>query len=460
MSKKIFSVIAAAAILAGSLAGCGQKAATDDGFTTIEMWSGDSHAKMVMNDVVKEFNDTIGKENKVKFVWTLKENGAGDELKIALQQGKEPDLVGCYSLKEMVENDYIASIDDIPEIAETVAKNNDVRDEGSNVYNGKMYLAAVSTQVYGLAYNKDMFKAAGIVDENGEAKPPATLDEMREDAKILTNTDKKEYGIVLPGKWGGWYGCEIFPAAETASGSADYNYELGEYDFSGYKPVMEMIMGLKEDGSVYPGMEGLDNDPARARFAEGNIGMKFAVSWDVGVWNDQFKAKCDWGIAPLPAVSEDERYYQPKNPSWTMCISKRNLEEKGAEAVSLVWNYLYSDEILSKMYASCVYLPWRSDIIDNTEVENAKVGWEDFGQIVKLSKKRPQKNSSDTSAYESVSVDFLNRVWTGSVEIDKFLSERTKISNEGMLKYKELHPDVVRPNGGKYENYYEEMRIQ
>lgn len=460
MVKKKISLLLAAIISAGCFAGCGQRTATDSDFTTIEMWSSDSHAKAVMNEVVKDFNDTIGKENKIKFVWTLKENGASDELKIALQQGKEPDLISCYSLKEMAENNYIASLDDIPEIAETVKKNNDVRMEGSNVYHGKMYLAAVSSQVYGLAYNKDMFKAAGIVDKNGEAKPPETLDELRADAKILTNADKREYGIVFPGKWGSWFGCDIGYTSESVTGSSGYNYEKGNYDYNALKPVMELVLGLKEDGSVYPGMEGLDNDPARARFAEGNIGMKFAVSWDVGVWNDQFKAKCDWGIAPLPSLSADEKYYQIKNPGYTTCISKRNLDEKGAKAVSLVFNYLYSDEVLSKQYAEGVYLPWREDIIDDAKLENAKVGWEDFGEIVKLSKIRPAVNGTDTSGYDSIGSEFLSKVWTGEMSVDDFINERNTISNGGMEKYRELHPERTLENGGIYENYYKEMKRQ
>ncbi|UKI35906.1 MAG: hypothetical protein L6V93_17925 [Clostridiales bacterium] len=62
---------------------------------------------------------------------------------------------------------------------------------------------------------------------------------------------------------------------------------------------MEAIMQIKSDGSYYPGAEGIDNDPARARFAEGNIGMKIGYSWDVGVLNDQFPCKNATGVLHL-----------------------------------------------------------------------------------------------------------------------------------------------------------------
>lgn len=455
MSKKLISMLAALALATAGLSGCG-KSDVDDGFTKVEMWSGDSHAKAVMNEIVNEFNETVGKENKVKFVWTLKE-GSNDELKIALQQGKEPDLFGCYSLKEMAENGYIACLDDIPEIAETIAKNNEVRDEGANVYEGKMYLAAVSSQVYGLAYNKDLFKEAGIVDENGEAKPPETLAELREDAKILTDASKKQYGIAFPGKWGAFFDFELGYPSVSVTGSNGYDYEKGEYDYSLMAPMLQLAIDLKEDGSIYPGMEGLDNDPARARFAEGNIGMKFAVSWDVGVWNDQFKAKCDWGIAPFPGADDGTTYYQPKNASWTTCISARNLETK-RDAIALVFNYLYSDEMLSKYYAEGVYLPWRSDIVENTTIENAKVGWEDFGEIIKISKKMPQRKSTDTSGYDSMATEFMAKVWTGEMSVNDFVAERTKISNEGIARWNELHPEKVDTQPDPVKGYFEEMK--
>ena len=438
--KRLIALITVALLTVTMLAGCGEAAALEDGFTEIVMWSGDSHAKTVMEGLVSEFNNTIGKDNKVKLFWELKEGGS-QELEIALQNGKEPDLFVGSTLRKLAENNYIMPLEEIPEIAETVAKNSDVKVERQNVYGGKMYIMAVASQVYGLAYNKDMFKEAGIVDENGDAKPPRTINEVREVAKKLTDNSKQKYGIVFPGKWGAWFGCEIQNASLQTTGSMGYNFQKGEFDWSALKPMINLVLDLKKDGSVYPGMEGVDNDPARARFAEGNIGMKFTVSWDVGVWNDQFPAKCDWGVAPLPVVDGEKEYYQYKAPTFSAYISRRNYETKGSKAVSLVFNWLYSDETIGKLYESCTYLPWRYDVIEDTILSNPKKGWEDFGEIVGLSTAVPPSMPSDTSAYETVAVDFLNRVWTGKISVDEWIKERNKISNDGIKLYKELHPD-------------------
>lgn len=439
--KKIASIFTLMAICASFAAGCSETEQSD--VTEIVMWSKDSSAKAVMMELMEEFNNTIGKENNVKFEWVLKENSSNTEFDVAMQNGEDPDLFPIPNIQKYVEQGYVASPLDYPEFAPTVEKNNLLVNEGSNAVNGKPYVLPVSSQLFGLAYNKDMFKAAGIVDENGEAKPPSTLEEMVEDAKILTNEAEKEYGIICPGKWSGWVDFEMMYTSVGSAPTMGYDPKTGLFDYSMLKPMFQAMIDMKNNGSIYPGTEGMDNDPARARFAEGNIGMKFAVSWDIGVWNDQFPAKCDWGIAPVPGLSEDTQYYRMLNPGWTVGISKRNIEEKGAEAVALVYNYLYSDETLARLYEEGMSMPFRSEITEMADPEKIdKKGWSDFAEILKISKQNPLSMFSDISGESTLAEDFVNKVWTGEITVDQFLAERTEIQNKGIERYKELHPDV------------------
>ena len=439
--KKISAIIMAAAIGCTALAGCAEKSA-DGGLTEVVIWSGDSHMKDFMSKQVDEFNSGTGKEKGIKIVWELKENDLSQQLEVAMENGNGPDIYPPVNMQRDVENGAITSLDDIPELAELVAKNNDVRVEKTNIYDGKMYMFPISSQVYGLAYNKDMFKAAGLVDENGEAKPPATLDEMREYAKLLTNDSEQKYGIIIPLKWSGQYFMEIENTSMGITGSTGYDAKTGKYDYSAVKPMLETIMGMKEDGSVYPGANGMDNDPARARFAEGNIGMKLAVSWDVSVWNDQFPAKCDWGIAPIPNISEDEKYYQLNNYGWGSVISTSGVEKKGADKIAEVYNWLYSDDMQRAYYKSGSYLPWRADIIEGTQLDSSvKKGWKDFGEIVKISAAAPATIPADVSNFDGRGNIFVNKVWTGEMTVDEWVEEMNKVHNEGIEKYKELHPE-------------------
>lgn len=439
---KIISVMMASISALFAMSGCGEISQTNSDITEVVIWSGGSSEKSIMNELVNKFNNTTGKEKGVKIVWELKENNMTQQLEVALQNGTEPDMFDSIGLEKLVENNHIVSLEDVPGLEELVEKNSDIKANSWNVYNGKLYYLPIQAQLYGLAYNKDMFKAAGIVDENGDAKPPKTIAEMVEDAKKLTNASKQEYGFIAPVKWGGWYACEISNTSQGSTGLQEgYDVRSGKYDYMGVKPMAEAFLQMKKDGSIYPGAESIDNDPARARFAEGNIGMKMAVSWDVGVWNDQFPAKCDWGIAPVPVEDENKSYKPMKGPGWTNCISRRALEEKGAEKIALVYNWLWGDDILKTKCENGVLMPWRSDIVESSDFSKSKKGWADFAEILKISTPQQPSVQTDLSGHDAIGADFVNRVWSGQMSFDDWANERSKWANEGEEKYKQLHPD-------------------
>ena len=88
--------------------------------------------------------------------------------------------------------------------------------------------------------------------------------------------------------------------AEANGDPAYWDWKNGRWAMEGYLKVFQLILEMKEDGSLFPGAATLTNDALRAQFAQGRIGMFMGESWDVGVLTDQFPAKCDWGVAPIP----------------------------------------------------------------------------------------------------------------------------------------------------------------
>ncbi|MDI6783271.1 MAG: extracellular solute-binding protein, partial [bacterium] len=64
-----------------------------------------------------------------------------------------------------------------------------------------------SGYIMGLFYNKKLFKAAGIVAQNGEPKPPETWDELVKTAVKLTDRKKNisGFGICAATGAAGWY---------------------------------------------------------------------------------------------------------------------------------------------------------------------------------------------------------------------------------------------------------------
>lgn len=430
---KKFKLITAGIICAQltlMLSGCGGGKTGSD-LTEVKVWSVDRANKAYMDNIVAEYNKNQGIKDGIKISYEVKE---GDnflqQIELALQSNQAPDIFPCSgSIPKFAENGYLEAFEDLPGGKELIeAKANKIMGVASLVkHNGKTYaLPGNGMMVQGLIYNKDMFKAAGLVDENGEAKPPVTLKEFREYAKKLTNESKNEFGVIFPMKWSGWYGSDIDDLAMSSYGRTCYDPLTGTYDMSIYKEIWETFLGIKEDKSCFPGAEGMDNDPARARFAEGGIGMKISYAFDVGVLNDQFPAKCDWGVAPLPVADKDNCYKQYAYTGIASSINKKSVEKIGAEKIMKVYNELY-----------------RQEVTDNyNKLSENKKGYKEFAALQEISQVAPAVMPVELSGNKSTADLFVDEVWTGKISVDDALAKQTKILNDGVKKYKELNPDV------------------
>ena len=426
-----------------NLCGCNSKQTSTGDVKTANILMQSGHSKKFWEQKINDFNNGYGKEIGVNLVLTSKSDDAYNQaLNVAIDSDQLPDFFMYGSLKKMVENNQIAALDELPDMDAFLNDYKDLLVQNTHTYNGKIYSIPSSLTTRGLIYNKDMFKAAGIVDENGEAKPPKTFDEVREYAKKLTNVDKNEYGIVFPVKWGAWVFSDVETLSQSTSGMPVYNPVDGVYDYTGCKPALDMIMGIKDDGSYYPGAEGLDNDPARARFAEGKIGMKIAFSFDVGVLNDQFPAKMDWGVAPLPVADENNCFKQQAQSSSSLQLSTKGLENLGAEKAALVFKWLYSKDTIRGLYKEGLEIPCNWDWVSDIEIDDVKTGWKEFCEMAQISAIRTTGDMpANTEGEKSFNEIVVNEVWTGKKSVDDALTEITDILNKGVEKYKKEYPD-------------------
>ncbi len=455
MQKKIVTALLIATMAVGSLAGCskgsqssngadtGKETAGSDKVTTVTVWTGMSHNKEYMDEKVNEWNQTVGKEKNIKIEYEVKDN-INDMLEVAFTSDQAPDMFPLGDIEKFVTEGRLAAIEDLPGGAELIAKFDGKLANYKHIYNGKTYILPNGATTYGLVYNKDMFKAAGIVDENGEAKPPETLEELRADAKLLTNTDKNEYGIVFPGKYSDWYSDDTLKPSSASTGYLDYNPVTGLYDYSGVATVMETLMGIKADGSYLPGVEGLDNDPARARFSEGGIGMYFSASYDYGVFTDQFPAKVDWGVAPYPVADKNTAHKQLVGYNRYIAINKKSVETKGAENIMEVYKWFYSDEMIIDSYKKGYALPTDTDLVKDVKLDENQKQWGEFASLLDVSAGVPMQMPVDISSERTMQQIWLEDIWSGKVpadQIQEICEKQASVMNAGIEKYKELHPD-------------------
>lgn len=442
MNKQKLCFLMAAVLMTGSLAGCGQETSKSGDTTTISVWTGDSHSKKLYDELVSNWNNTTGKEKGIYIDYQVKSgDSVGQMVELGLQNGDAPEFFGTGSMQKMIEEGYISPIDELPGAEEYLKKYDGMLYENINTYQGKTYTVPVAATTRGLLYNKDLFKACGIVDENGEAKAPVTWDEVREAAKKLTDTSKQQYGIILPMKWAMWFSSDISETMQSSCGHLGYDPVKNDYNYDVLVPVMKTYLGMKEDGSIFPGAESLDNDSARAQFAAGKIGMKMAYSFDVGVLNDQFPAECDWGVAPLPVVDENNRYMQKVNYASSFYINSKAIEKCGADKVMEVYKFFTSDELIKKVYEAGLNIPYNFDIVKDCNTEKLPKGWKEFSEIVDISHMYPLGPSVDMGTNEDISTMFINEVWNGSKSCEEIVDTYESNIRAGREKYAKDHPE-------------------
>ena len=440
-------------LVAACIAGCGNSETTSDApKDKIVIWSNNAHSKNFYNEKINEFNKTIGKKNNIEVEYIVKDN-IQQAVDLAFVSDQAPDFIIGNTLEKAAGEGYIISFDELECGKKYLEKYDEYLTNDKNMIDGKTYRLPLNCTTYGIIYNKDMFRAAGIVDEKGEPTPPETWDEFVDYAKRLTNPDKKEYGVVFNAKDSFWFGSDISQSVSASGGNlSGLDPVTQTFDFSMHAEIMKKFMQIKADGSYVPGAEGLNNDAARARFAAGGIGMKTAGSYDYAVLTEQFPAKIDWGVAPIPVLDKNEKYDQYCLFSGNMSINRKSVERLGEEKLMLVYDYLQNDDFVVDMYKAGVGIPYDYNLVKDVKI-NDKPQWVEFANLLAISMKPNKRVSikSDSTGIKSLTT-IWNEVWAGEIDvsqIDAVVKDYSEQRTEGIKKYQELHPDYIPPEPEK-----------
>lgn len=268
-----------------------------------------SNGRARMNELqaaTDEFNKTNDRNIHISLEY-LGDNAA-DIIKAGYTSESAPDIhtpMGGALDSLAIESGWYREIDD-ESVKDWREKYGDISIAKENKNDGKIYAllsppSDTDCSGYKFLWNKELFKEAGLDPET----PPTTWDEVRTFAKKITDVGGgKKYGYVMPFKdsiFTRYY--VVLPSATSGLYNADgFDPTKNEYDFSVYAPLIKVYRNMIADGSVFPSPNTIDNDTARAQFAEGNIGMICAAGWDVDVFDQQFVPKQDWGITEYPVI--------------------------------------------------------------------------------------------------------------------------------------------------------------
>jgi multiple sugar transport system substrate-binding protein len=349
------------------------------GVTTIRVWTDNASDKVVREQQVARFNEGIGKEKGIKIEYTIYGANYHELIRNATMSGNAPEIFRSTGedIQRFQAAGYLAAIEDMPGGKEMIARYNpgDLM-KNLQVFDGKVYSFPYSMTTFKLIINKDMFDAAGITPD----KYPKTWAEVRAVAKQLTNPEKGQYGYVT-GLQSAWVMRSYLTMPNGINtGHTGFNNANLKFQFADNRIAVEAVHGMVMDGSVFPGFEGLDADMMRARFAEGNIGMIPGASFDCGVYNTQFPAKCNW-------IPIDPPTNEPGAPRYRSFVDASNLltigvaAKKNPEKAMEVFRFFYSDENLAELYEAGLYVPFRQEAVKLARNEPAAKGFKEFASV-------------------------------------------------------------------------------
>jgi multiple sugar transport system substrate-binding protein len=378
--KKLFGGLLAVCLLLQGVslfaAGGGQQQA-GGGVTKIRVWSDNAHEKSLRDVQIARFNAGRGKELGIEIEYTVYGANFTDALQIALKAGEAPELFRQDGkvFPDFVSAGYAVPLTDLPGGQAVVDQYRGELIPNLHIFNGKTYTLPYNVTTYKFIINKDLFDAAGIT------KYPSTWAEVRSAAKTITEKGQGQYYGFILGLQSPWAITTyfLFPNG-TNIGSAVFDNEKLQYNFSAHAPVMESLMGMIGDGSVFPGYEQLDADQMRAQFAAGRVGMIPGASFDVAVYNEQFPASCNWIVVDVPAFTPaGSPYKEIVQATNLLAVSTTAL--KNPEKTMEVFKFFYSDENMAEMYEEGLYIPYRSQAVAMAKKQPAAKGYAEFANV-------------------------------------------------------------------------------
>jgi multiple sugar transport system substrate-binding protein len=306
----------------------------------ITVWTNNRHDQEYMEKMVKEFNNSNDLGIEINYV--IQTDNYVNMLTIAASSDQSPDLFSIAAadsidLQSFVDSGIVAPITEyLSDTFKTVNEVDNVKYEGLNVIGEDIYWIPTGMRSGSrLIYNADLFAASGL-------EAPKTVEELVTAASTITkNGNGKEYGVIFPGlssPFSRW-----LEGISQMSGVYAYDYAKGEFNFDGYKTIVEAVRKMFDEGSTFPGTASMKIDPIRAQFAEGNVGIHGNASQEAGVLTEQFPMKGNWAVADLPTYTGEVKGALAITPNFGWALSGNS---KNKELAMKVIEYFGSEDFL------------------------------------------------------------------------------------------------------------------
>lgn len=300
MKKKVISLLLCSMMVAGMLVGCGESEGKD---TTakeektdkvkIEFFNQKSEIKDIMDEIVKEFNETHPNIE----VEQVQVPDGGNVLISRMSSGDMPDIAGIYpnesKFKEYVDGGFFMDL-----TGEKFLENLNPNVVDSVKYNDKDYSVPLTMNAYGIFYNVDKFKELGLDVPTTWEEFESTVGKIKEAGYIPFATSLKEgwtLGHLSEAVVGNTMGVdkasEFFLSDQKAEDNEEFKKAMGR---------MEVFFDNTEEDAL-----GTDYNTAATLFAK-----EEALMFPQGIWAapviENAGAEFEYAMLPVPADKADD----------------------------------------------------------------------------------------------------------------------------------------------------------
>lgn len=303
------------------------------------------------------------------------------------------------------------------------------------------HIVAVPTPyMYSLALicNADLFKNAGIVDEKGNVKLPATWDEVADDAKKIKEKTKKA-GFAFIGKedvTGAWHFENMawnFKADSLCLNNSDGSYKAN-VNSGEVMSAMEYLKSLKWDKKVMTDApENEDFNTLIEKVAKGEVAMSIGATDCIGAYGDYGMSDDCLAVTAVPAVKGATPYSMIDGS--VVAFSSTATAEQISAAMDCV-EYLGYSPVLNAASQKELDVT-----VSNAYLKNAYV----FSKLDSLVNPEIAKYKYETLAQQnSVEVNIDTPAFANAKKLDNFRNDAVKQESELYLTLSKTVENVLK----------------
>lgn len=324
----------------------------------ITMWQRASGPSGAMQQWIENFNAS---QDQIEVIYEPYGENYNNVLNMALNNESGPDIFEISSsgapVCDFAKAGHAAALDDLLTEEYKADFVPDTFTMKSFQYEGKIYGVPTRLQHYKLLYNKDLFEKNGLT-------PPTTLEEMREDARIITENGNGEvYGFGFYGNYGAcWFRhIDMINIARGVSGAYGFDYKTGKFDFSTQDKLLNYWSDMAKDGSLLPGGMSMGVEQMRAYFAAGMVGMMIDGAWMTKIFATSIDCTANWDCVEIPIFEGEER---AKDYLYCDTLFAVNAHSQNLEAAKIVYKSYLDSQYETRSFGDAdtkTYIPANTD---------------------------------------------------------------------------------------------------